>query len=240
MNHLLISWALVATLLFSGTQPVAAAVVSYTDVSAFASEIAGMNFRTYDFEGIAADGGFVTLGTSPITVGGLEFSSTSRGHVLGAGLPYYHGASFFSSQFGFPTVARVSLSGAKAVGFIYGSYWQYGTADSDSYSYSATLNTGDVFKALIPPLPGTAFNLIGFKFIGFISDTDPITSITFTDLGSSQEGISSPIFDIVRFVTAPVPVPPAVWLMGSALAGLGFTHRRIAYSLPRGRSNTSG
>ena len=81
----------------------------------------------------------------------------------------------------------------------------------------------DIF--LVPTAPISVGN--GRVFFGFVSDTavssfsiDP----TRTDIITSTNVVN------FAFGIAPVPLPAAFWLLGSALGGIGFTRRRVTTS----------
>jgi len=59
----------------------------------------------------------------------------------------------------------------------------------------------------------------------FDSQWTNLSSVTFEAAGSGCCGGGS--IDIDNFTATVVPVPAAVWLFGSALAGLGFLRRRV-------------
>jgi hypothetical protein len=54
-----------------------------------------------------------------------------------------------------------------------------------------------------------------------------LEQVTFLATASSEIGIFSPTFEVDNIVVgAAVPIPAAVWLFGSALAGLGWLRRK--------------
>ncbi|HEY2341254.1 MAG TPA: hypothetical protein VGH75_12035, partial [Steroidobacteraceae bacterium] len=75
-----------------------------------------------------------------------------------------------------------TLSGSRAIGFIYGDF-----ADGGGLPFTVTLSSGDSFELSTPPNPG-----LDTGFIGFVSDT-PITSINFRN-----DGVG---FDVLQVVT---------------------------------------
>lgn len=58
--------------------------------------------------------------------------------------------------------------------------------------------------------------------------TDTLTTISFVESVNLGIGNNDPIIDNVIFDMAPVPIPAAAWLFGSALLGLGVVKRRKA------------
>jgi len=86
---------------------------------------------------------------------------------------------------------------------------------------------------------GSDFNNMDFRIWDSsgtaLSDGSIPTSLNLGDWDGSEGGIlwDSPTLrhndldGVVAYVGAPVPVPAAVWLFGSALFGLGWTRRRL-------------
>lgn len=206
-----------AGLMLAATITANAAVVRYDQESAFLDQLP--DATGHRFEGIVnpADA-YLALESSPIVVDGVGFSSNARGFVISGSATHFalYGASFFSGQDGRPNSVVVTLDGVSGVGFRYGSYFDREPARPN---YLATLNTGDSFEIALP-----ADRQGGLDFVGFISDADPIVSVTFSSLGESLT------FDIAGFVTAPVPIPNALLPF---LAALGVAYRR-------GRRRASG
>ena len=150
-------------------------------------------------------------GTVEPTVGGVTFTApSSTPFVITYGVGTFGGAPFFSGQGpgwdaetgvlkGPSNVTATLASGVTAIGFL------YGPGDDAGGAITVTLSTGDVFSLAIPDV-GTA------DFVGFTSTT-PITSVAFTEAGYGM--------DIVQFeATTPVPIPAAIYLIGSGLIGL--------------------
>jgi hypothetical protein len=211
-------------LLLAGLQPVSAAVIVFTNPALFDAAVTGET--THDFAGIAPPGGLVVV--SP-TVDGVNFSSNNTPFVIDNGLNPNYGVPFFSGQGNTQNVPAnevvVSLGGFNAIGFFYGSY------ASQNEPYSATLNTGDVFPLLTPPVAADV------NFIGFVSDAGPITSINFTSLAgpNTLDTNGNPLtpfgfaFDITQFDLAnpnQVPEPLTISLFGTGVAGALALRRR--------------
>lgn len=207
MKSLLTTLAIVGGLMSALASPATAAVMTYTSLSAFnAATVGGVS---NNFEGIAAPGDFLF---GDVTVGGVNFSGATPFVIdANAGFASY-GASFFSGQV--PAGITATWGGSTAIGFFYGSY-----TDS-SMAVDALLSTGDSFQLTTPSNFGVDLN-----FIGFVSDSDSLTSVTFSGNGL--------VFDITQFIVAralpnQVPEPGSMLLAGAALLALGLTRRRSA------------
>ena len=210
-------------------EPVSATVITYTSSAAFDAAVTGET--THDFTGIAPAGGFVIANP---TVAGVTFTSNNVGFVIDSGSNPNYGVPFFSGQGILLNVPanKVSVSlggGFDAIGFFYGSYI------SHNKSYSATLNTGDVFDVSTPAAASSV------NFLGFISDAAAITSVDFTSLAGintlNTDGFATTpngfAFDITKFDLANplanptgVPEPPPWSLMVLALTAFAATRRR--------------
>ena len=99
-----ISAALAAAITLTTAALAGAATITYTNEAAFAAATSGISFSTVDFEGVAADGGFVFEPTPPgVTLMGANFTIDHSGgnggflFVIGDDF-YYPDNSVLSSQ----------------------------------------------------------------------------------------------------------------------------------------------
>jgi len=94
----------------------------------------------------------------------------------------------------------------------------------DHLSFNGTLNL--IFGNGYAPTAGETFSL--FDYAVFSGVFDP-AKINVTGFDRSLLDFSQLAVDgNLSVAAAPVPLPPAVWLFGSALAGLGAVGRRRA------------
>ncbi len=142
------------------------------------------------------------LGALPAAAFGTTFEFGSVG--AGAGFPT-HTQSVSNIPLSF------SLPGLPSISTVF-----------DSITLEANGNTLDVL-----------FDEAGSGFGGplsslfFIADTGALSGLGITP-GTPNNGSISSTFDI-NVTTAPVPVPAAVWLLGSSLVGLfGFSRRKVS------------
>lgn len=218
MNHPAFRFTVVAGLSCAAALPATAAVVRYDSPAAFAAALPGVVAQGFD--GIATSGSFLRLDTNAITVNGVTFTSNGRGFVIAGDATQFanYGRSFFTGQDGTPNSVEVTLGGASAIGFLYGSYFD---REPDRPHYQVSFDSGEVFDLGLP-----VNRLTDLNFVGFISDADPITRLTFASLDTSLS------FDIAGFAVAPapVPVPGMAWVAGLSLCAIGTLRRRAASS----------
>ena len=225
---------IVAGTLLVSSASASAAVTVYTNQAAFNAAVSGA--ASYGFAGIAPTNSpnpgnnFIVINP---TVNGVTFTSTTANgapFVIDTSSNSVYGVPFFSGQGNAENIpannVTVTLPGYGAFGFTYGSYI------SSAETYSATLNTGDVFNFSTGATNGTP------QFIGFVSDT-PLTSASLTstagpnDLtpGGNNQGYGY-AFDIINFSlgspTAGAVPEPATWammLLGFGMVGFAMRKR---------------
>jgi hypothetical protein len=90
---------------------------------------------------------------------------------------------------------------------------------NDSLDRTQWLVNGETIS--LPVSPQNGLN----TFFGIVSDT-AFTTITFVGI---DNGNSSDLYGMDNVTYSGVPIPAAVWLFGSALAGLGWMRRRQTY-----------
>jgi hypothetical protein len=201
----------VALLGILGANTSNASVVQYTNLAAFNAAVGSTS--TLDFSSVAPATGYTSIGNpGSVTINGISIDASAFLFAFGAstGLsppPSY--GPFLSAQAYVNTEnsLTISLSGTSAIGFHFGAYC------CTSVDLTATLNTGDAFNAGTPNNAGS--------FLGFISDSAPITSVTL-------QGIA-PVIDLIDVVTPTVqtiPLPATLPLFASGLGALGLLGRR--------------
>jgi hypothetical protein len=171
---------------------------------------------------------FQSIDTIGTLVGGMLFSWNKGGHevsiVLDAGQMF---------------AALPTLIGGGATTTVSGTYTAVspGPAITTAIARTSTLNTGAGCDGLTVATQANAYTInTNFANLGTCTDTstgfgfndgiggDPMTSPSFGDFNGNFD-ILSVHFD--SFVPTPVvPVPAAVWLFGSGLAGLAAIGRR--------------
>jgi hypothetical protein len=198
----------------------AQAATQYSSASAFSAAVTGI--QTYNFDAFApapdAENPYWAY-ISP-TIAGVTFSSTGATFVISALATASYGSSFFSGQTGdssIPSDVIVTLAGANAISFTYGSY--IATPNSP---VTMVLNDGEIFSQNLPSNAG-----IDTSFVGFVSQT-PITSITFSTIsGNAESGPYAYSLDITGFsLAAPVPEPETFAMMLAGLGLMGVIARR--------------
>jgi uncharacterized protein (TIGR03382 family) len=210
--------AAVGIIVLASTAGAASATVTeYTDQTAYDS--ATSNRTTFTFDGITAPD---TVSLGDVSFGDLSLSGSSANLpiVIGSGAPFYNGNAFFTSLSPTPGIdAEVlcTLSGSRAIGFIYGDF-----ADGGATPFTVTLSSGETFTLNTPPNPG-----LDTGFVGFVSDT-PITSVTF-----SNNGVSFDLLQVDKSSAVGAPEPGPGTLMVIGLLSLALLPRRRALRCAR-------
>jgi hypothetical protein len=205
--------------LASAAGAASATVTEYTNQTAYGAATSGSTI--FNFDDVTPPG---TVSLGDVTLGDLSFSA-SIPIVVGSGAPLYGGKAFFTSLSATPGIdaAEVlcTLSGTRAIGFIYGDF-----ADGGGLPFTVTLSTGDSFDLSTPFNPG-----LDTGFIGFVSNT-PITSIRF-----SNNGVGFDVLEVVSSSAgaAGVPEPAPSGLMATGLLALALLSRRRAVKVEIGQ-----
>ena len=195
-----------------------AAAVFYTDETLFNSDSSGFILTTEGFETPFTAGPIVIFNDLTITANNVS-DLESRFDGENGGFPSTEGtrlARYF-------TLTPGEGSGGITIDFFQPTLaFSIDLIDVDAisngnlnFSLSVTTNFGDSLVIV----EGTQGNN-SVNFIGVIDQTNPFTSVTIYST-QTQEGIG-----IDRIQYSPIPIPPAVWLFGSALIGLVCLKRK--------------
>jgi len=201
-------------LLLSGTSQ--AVVTSYTDRATWASN--GTVLFTEDFESFGSDTFFGSGGS--VDAGPFSLSGVGSGANLIDVSPF---DTFAPASFGNATAAIFVQDAATAtltfdspVSGFFADF--YAAGNSRELLMTLSLAGGGSADVNVPG-PGTSLETFG------VISTDLIESILFSN--TINDGFS--VDNIAGLSVSAVPVPAAVWLFGTALAGLlGFSRRTKA------------
>jgi hypothetical protein len=217
-----ISAALAAAMTLTTAAFAGAATITYTNQAAFAAATSGISFTTVDFEGVAADNGFIFEPTPPgITLMGANFTidhstgNTGVLFVIGDGF-YYPDNSVLSSQQSTPVANNIviTLPGLETALSL-----DLGTL-VPAASWSWALSNGDTGTLSAP-----AFNSL--SFFGLTS-TSGFSTLRLTGPANPDANEAMNIDDVSfgAGALATVPEPASMVLVGSALALAGARRRR--------------
>jgi hypothetical protein len=204
----------------------AASTVTFTNQAAFAAATSGITFTTVDFEGLAADDGFIVEPTPPgFTLMGANFTIDQSGgnngflFVVGDNR-YYAGNSVMSSQQSAPVANNIlitfpTLESALSL--------DLGTLDAAA-SWSWTLSNGDTGVLSAPAFSSLSFfGLTSTSSFNTLRLTGPVPT-------SSEDQTAVLNIDNVSFGAAAsntaVPEPASMLLVGSGLVIAGVNRRR--------------
>ena len=199
-----------------------AATITYTNQAAFAAATTGITLATVDFEGVAADGGFVFEPTPPgVTLMGANFTidhsggNTGNLFVIGDNF-YYSGNSVLSSQQSTPVANNIVIT---LPGFETALSLNLGTLGA-AESWSWALSNGDTGVLGAP-----AFDTL--SFFGLTS-TSGFNTLRLTGPANPASNAAMNIDDVSFGAgsAATVPEPASLVLVGSALALAGARRRR--------------
>ena len=233
MKHYLII-AVSLAFFFLGSSLVGADLVGYTDEAAFNSALENLGIATphvANYDDMTA-GTVITDGT---IVSGIEHTLTEPDQynlaVRGIG-----GSSGFNTlgvsndngatvaQMGFSDSVMFNFSGAQAFSLKIIASRTFDFFDNDAtlmfggLSVSNTAGTGDTTDCIN----------CAYKFLGIIDSEMAYSTATinFNDTGTTIGELD----DVTTYRITTVPVPAAVWLLGTGLIGAGVIRRRCKYA----------
>ena len=227
-----------ATLLAGSIQTAAAATVFYSDFdTTLNSAIAPGGASLTGVQGYAGlgpvgnqfSGNFLrsaTANTVTLTLNALpEHSSLSLGFLFAAidsldGTGSYPAGDFFTVSIDGTTIFRESFANALP-------------SQTHRYAPPAGVQLArriDLGFEIGSYYTDSAYNLAADPVFSNIAHTGSSVTISFQMEGVGLQDLNdeSWAMDKLRVDVAPVPLPAAVWLLGSALGGLGLLRRRVA------------
>lgn len=211
-----------SAMLAIASAPAFASAVAFTSEPAFLDAATPTHFENFDDE--PAGSCAMSVSTSYFNVTITPLSGTLTGVVVGNSIGWFGETNYLGG--GCPSGSNnpwrldfVMNFPVYAVGFNVESASEAPTQGGGTSVVRLDLPGGEQFvMSSCPPCypPGGAV-----YFFGFVSDT-PLTAFSIVNTAYS-DGVG---FD--RFQFAAVPIPAAAWLLGSALAVLGWCRRKIA------------
>lgn len=217
-----ISAALAAAMTLTTAAFASAATITYTNQAAFAAATSGVSFTTVDFEGVAADNGFVLEPTPPgVTLMGANFtidhSTGNTGFLFVIGDDFYYpDNSVLSSQQSTPVANNIVIT---LPGLENALSLNLGTLEA-AESWSWELSNGDTGVLSAPAFDSLSFfgltSTSGFNTLRLRGPANPAT----TD-AMNIDDVSFGAGDV-----ATVPEPASMVLVSSALVLAGARRRR--------------
>ena len=190
--------------------PGTASATFFTTEASFSAANTGL--ALLDFEGIAAPGTFIPLGSLPIANGNITSPGNSIAISDSAFFFATPSAVLFDNRFG-GTIAFTFGPNVNAVGFDVGVGFNGGNGFFDVFDGLTLLDSQIVAESNQNTMSG---------FVGW-SGLGDITNVTFR-----TDGNAFPLIDNLRFGSAAqtIPEPTSLGLIGLTLVGMGFSRRQ--------------